>query len=572
MQPNGRDKSSKDKQPLRTNAKLSSATHPLPLAAILLVKRCKTLSLLALLAAISSGALLTLAFAPTSIWPLAIICPAVLLFICQRATTGRHAFFYGELFGFGFFGSGLSWIYVSLHTYGQANVALASFMTLLMVLVLAIYIACACYLLKRFFPRSSISQAILAFPCLWVLAEWLRGWLFTGFPWLFLGYSQIHTPLRGLAPIMSVYGLSWIVAASSGLLVVLAHTISTWFNQFRQNSHAEKITSSTENNLNVPRPQRSGIFAHCNFPLFTATVALILIWLIAASLANKPWTQSTGKTLRVSLVQGDIPIMLKWRTDQAERSLQKYTQLSATQWRSDLVIWPEAAVTFPQTDAQPYLLQLAAQAKKYHSTLLAGIPIQQEDHYYNGMLAIGQNTGVYLKRHLVPFGEFIPFRNLIAWLSDYLQIPMSDFSAGDRYQTLIRINTTTLATFICYEIAYPTEVLDSLPAGQVIVVISDDSWFGKSLAARQHLQIAQMRALETGRPLVMATNDGLTAVVDAFGTIQTLAPPYQTAVLSASIIPRQGSTPWVRSGIYPWTVVLFSLLLIAYLWQRRRLL
>ena len=254
---------------------------------------------------------------------------------------------------------------------------------------------------------------------------------------------------------MSVYGISWVVAASSGLLIVIVNILANRFYQPAQNSSSRKISSPLKNNFGVPLPRRTGIFARFNFPLATATVALILIWLMAAGLADKSWTQPTGKTVRISLVQGNIPIMLKWQTAQAERSLQKYTQLSTPLWHSDLVIWPEAAVTFPQAEAQPYLLQLAGQAKKHQSTLLTGIPIQQENHYYNGMLAIGQNTGIYLKRHLVPFGEFIPFRNLIDWLDDYLQIPMSDFSAGTRYQPLIDLNSTKLATFICYEIAYP---------------------------------------------------------------------------------------------------------------------
>jgi apolipoprotein N-acyltransferase len=509
-------------------------------------KRLYLLPTLTLLA----GAATTLAFAPFAFWPLAFITPAILVLCCYHASP-KQALLYGWLFGFGFIGTGISWVYISLNVYGEAPPVLAGIMTLIMIAVLASYIGIACYLLNRFFPHARISKWLLAFPCLWVIAEGARQWILTGFPWLLLGYSQIDTPLRGLAPITSVYGVSWMVAATSGALAI---TLRACVTRFKKHS----IVSDGQNTVR-PYNQKS---------LLYTLILIIALWLAAVALSSVQWTKPASKPITVSLVQGDIPTSLKWEAAQAEKTLRTYQQLTAPHWGNELIIWPEGAVTFLQTEAQPYLQQLAQRAKAHDSTLLTGIPIQQGNRYYNGMLAMGEGSGMYLKRHLVPFGEFIPFRSLIDWLQGYLQIPMSDFSPGERYQPLIRLDHTLLATFICYEIAYPTEVLDSLPAGQLLVVISDDSWFGKSIAAEQHLEIAQMRALETGRYLVMGTNDGITAIVNARGQVQALAPRYEATVLTGEITPMQGATPWVKTGFYPWAVLLLVLLLFAY-WRQR---
>jgi len=508
------------------------------------------------------GACLTLAFAPFDIWPLAIVCPALLLILWQD-TSPKHAFFTGALFGLGFFSTGVSWVYVSLHDYGQANAVLAGILTFLMIVVLLSYTAFSGYLLNRYFSRSHMTRYLLAFPSLWVLAEWCRGWVFTGFPWLYLGYSQLNTPLAGLAPIVSVFGVSWVVAATAGMLACIYPRIVPimvgWIKRdFRRNPPMVGAGGLRYEN-HIPNPP------YVLYPL----LFILVLWLGSFVLSYIHWTKPDGAPLSVSLVQGNIPQTLKWTPDQVEKTLTAYEELTAPHWNSQLIIWPEAAITVFQNQAEDYLAYLNKTAAAHHSTLITGIPLTENNQSYNGMIALGDGTGTYKKRHLVPFGEFIPLRFLLAWLNDYVQIPMSDFSRGERYQSLIQANHIPIAAFICYEIAYPSEVLDALPEGKLLVVISDDSWFGKSIAPPQHLQIAQMRALETGRYLLMGTNDGVTAIINPKGQISASLPPFTITVLNGTVQPMSGSTPWVRIGMYPVMIMMLLFLWVAW-WRRKK--
>lgn len=487
------------------------------------------------------GASLTGAFAPFNIWPLAIICPALLLLLLQN-TSAKKAFLTSALFGFGFFSTGVSWVYVSLHDYGQANAALALLLTFLMILVLLSYTALAGYLLNRYFPHQNLTRYLLAFPSLWVLSEWCRELVFTGFPWLLLGYSQLNTPLSGLAPLASVFGVSWAVAATAGGLVFCCSRIAIKSGGLRLKS----------------------TFNPCD--IFYALIFITFLWSASFVLKKITWTQPDGAPLSVTLVQGNIAQTLKWTPDQIEKTLAIYEQLTQPHWKNQLIIWPEAAITVLQAQAKDYLQRINHIAVTHHSTLITGIPITENNQTYNGMIALGNGTGAYKKRHLVPFGEFIPLRFLLDWLDNYVQIPMSDFSRGERYQPLIQANHIPIAAFICYEIAYPDEVLDALPEGKLLIVISDDSWFGKSIAATQHLQIAQMRALEMGRYLLAGTNDGITAIINPQGKISAIAPSSTATVLSGNIQPMSGSTPLIRIGIYPVMGLMFLLLGIA--WRR----
>ncbi len=489
------------------------------------------------LAAFIFGALLPLAFAPFHLFPFSLLCPAALLWLwlnCQP----RRAFMRGGLFGLGLFGVGVSWVYISLSVYGQANMWLAGLLTLLMILILTFYIAINGYLLTRLFPNNNLSKCLLAFPAFWVLFEWLRSWLLSGFPWLFLGYSQLTYPLSHFAPIIGVYGVSLLVAFTSAAFVVLI---------------------KMRKRLRVVLP---------------LLLLLAIFWVGGIELKSVQWTTAKGPVIPVSLVQGNIPQQIKWDHDQTAETLALYKKLTLQQLANpafaatgQIIVWPEAAVTSTQTEATDYLMAMAAILKSHHSTLITGIPIQEGDRFYNGMLALGNGHGIYLKRHLVPFGEYMPLRSLLLWLKNYVEIPMSDFSSGPRRQPLLTANGLSVATFICYEIAYPEEVLDGLPAGQLLVTVSDDSWFGRSLAPPQHIEMAQMRALETGRYLLMATNDAITAIISPTGQALQFAPPFQQFVLTGKIQAMVGSTPWVIIGIYPILALLLLLLIIAFIYQ-----
>lgn len=472
-----------------------------------------------------AGALLPLAFAPFGIYTLAIISPAILL-ASWLWVSPRRAFVRGLLFGLGFYNVGASWIFISLHTYGYASVGFAGFATFLFILLFAVYSGIQGWFLNRFYPTNTLSKLLLAFPGSWVILEWIKSWLFTGFPWLFLGYSQINSPLRGLAPIVGVYGISLAVVFTSAVLVALSY-----FNNLR-------------------------------WRLFLIGSTLTL-WLISAALSHIHWTHPQNKILKVSLVQGDIKQEIKWKPERIQEILNLYQSMTIQHWDSDIIIWPEAAVTILNVDAKKYLAGLDQDAKSHHSAVLTGIPIYTNRQYYNGVIAVGNAQGMYLKRHLVPFGEYVPLRSILKIFSQYVQIPMGDFSKGPQQQPLIRLDGIPIANFICYEIAYANEVLPLLPQAQLLVTVTDDSWFDQSIASAQHLEMAQMRALETGRYLLFSTNNGITAIIDSRGKLQSTAPKDQPYVLTGTALAMTGSTPLVIIGIYPIILLSFLFLLIA---------
>lgn len=479
------------------------------------------------------GGLLPLAFAPFNIDVIALIIPGLLLYLWLPVSPKR-ALWRGWLFGLGFFGVGVSWVYISIHTFGQGNIVLSGIASLLMVAILAIFPAIQGYFLNRFFPHPTITKCIFAFPSSWVLLEWLReSFLSTGFPWLYLGYSQMDSFLRGFAPIGSVYAVSFAVVLTNGLLISL-----TLFEKKRR-------------------------------WLWILPLLLVFVWAAGFALNKIHWTQPNGSPIQVSLIQGDIPQTLKWSREQVIDTLNLYRNLTEKNWDSPLIVWPEAAITILQTQAKGYIDLLASEAKLHNVTIISGIPIVLDEHYYNGMLAFGNSQSMYLKNHLVPFGEFMPFRSLLNWLDRYVQIPMSDFSAGKKNQPPFIVNGIRIAPFICYEIAYPTEVVNSIDHSQLIVVLTDDSWFGRSIAPMQHLQIAQMRALETGRYLLMSTNNGETAIINAQGKIQQTVPSFSQNVLTGKINFMVGETPWMIFKIYPLIIIMLIMLLIAYILQRR---
>lgn len=477
-----------------------------------------------------AGALLPLAFAPLNFFPLAFLSPAILL-ACWLLVSAKRAFWRGWLFGVGFYGVGISWIYVSLHVYGNASVFFAALTTLLFVISFALYFAVQGYLYNRFFPNNNLCKIILVFPVSWVLFEWIRSWLFTGFPWLLLGYTQINTALRGLAPLFGVFGISLTVTFSAALLVAIFY--------FRKIS------------LKI-------VFI----------ILLVLLWLSSYALSKIHWSKPAGQTIKVSLVQGNIPQELKWQPKQIQNILATYVQLTEKNWDSDIIVWPECAIPIPDTEIKEFLQQLAEQAKQHHATLITGIPVQQEFYYYNGIITLGNGSGVYLKHHLVPFGEYLPLRAIFEIFKNNVQIPMSDFGRGAKVQPNLIANGIHIAPFICYEIIFPTEVINQLQNAKLLLLVTDDSWFGNSMALPQHLEMGQMRALETGRYLLFDSNSGITAIINAAGEIQSIAPAFTPYVLKDNVQPMTGITPFVFWGNYPIMIVTIALLTIG--WFRRK--
>jgi apolipoprotein N-acyltransferase len=475
--------------------------------------------------ALMSGALLTLAFAPFNLFPLAIIAPALLLGTWLNVTPKR-AFWRGWFFGLGLFSTGVYWVYISIHTFGNAPVWMASLITSGFIALLSLFPALVGYQLNRYFPLTNSLRLLCAFPGLWIFWEWFRSLIFTGFPWLSLGYSQISTPLRGYASLLGVYSVSLVVIMSSGLLV----------------------------NAILLRKERKQTLINI--------AALILIWIIGSGLCLVSWTKPLGSPIQVSLIQGNIAQEIKWSPEQVQPTLDRYTALTQTAWHSQIIIWPEAAIPLPLSEADDFVNALSKEAYAHHTAIIAGIPIKREDEdsYYNAAVVIGNGHGFYLKKRLVPFGEYTPFHNFLGPLLDKLQIPMSNFTAAKQPSPSITVNNIEIATFICYEIAFPEQVRTLRENIGILLTISNDAWFGNSIASAQHLQIAQMRSVEMARPSLFVSNTGITAIITAKGKIQAEAPPNQPYVLTGNIQPRVGTTPWQTVGMDPLLIIILSLI------------
>lgn len=477
------------------------------------------------------GAVLPCAFAPLSFWPLALVIPAGLFWLWYGQTPAQ-AFRSGFLFGLGLFGVGVSWVYVAIHVFGNSPSAVAGLLTTIFVAVLALVIAVQGWLSAhciRYLPDTGyrpILAYIWVFPTLWLMFEWLRGWLFTGFPWLNLGYSQIDSPLAGFAPVLGVYGLTAFVVVCAGGLLLLWH----------------------------------GRYARLSI------LSLLMITGVGGwFLAQQEWTAALDDPISVAIVQGNQDQLTKWDENKILSQMQAYVNLSEPYWEDhDLIIWPENALTILYADAPTeFKTYLRDKVTKYQTDLIIGLPYGDNKTYYSSLLVLGAHESVYHKRHLVPFGEFVPLQAVLRGLVDFFDLPMSGFSAGNKRQAPLVAAGQPLAPSICYEDAFGDEVIDFLPSATILVNGSNNAWYGDSWAPHQHLQIARMRALETGRMLMRATTNGISAVVDHHGQVVQASPQFAQHVISAEVQPRQGATPYVRFGNWPVLAVMgLSLLLM----------
>jgi apolipoprotein N-acyltransferase len=472
-----------------------------------------------------AGLLGPLAFAPFNLYPLAVLGPVLLFASCRELSVGQ-AFRRGWLFGVGLFGAGVSWVYVAIHDFGDAGVPLALFLTALFVAILSLYPALLAAGVTFWFPEDNQRKYLFVWPAAWVVIEWCRGWFLTGFPWLNLGYSQIESPLRGLAPVLGVYGVSLAVACTAGW------GLAAWYGSGRSR--------------------------------FVVLGSLGMLWGAAALLTSVTWTQPYGEPLQVSLVQGNIPQAVKWQPEQVQHTLERYWQLTAEHWESDLIVWPESALTaFYHQVESDYLAALTAAARHHKTDLLLGIPIYERktQKIYNSMISLGSQQAFYHKRHLVPFGDYLPFEEQLRGLIGFFDLPMSSFSSGPKQQPLLSAVGHPVATSVCYEDAFGEEVITALPEARFLVNATNNAWYGNSLAPHQHLQISRMRALETGRDLVRVTTNGISAIIDAQGRLLATSVQFQAEVLTGFVQPQAGATPYVLWSNGP--VVGLSLLMLA---------
>jgi apolipoprotein N-acyltransferase len=484
------------------------------------------------LAVLLAGALAVTAFAPYGWYPVAILSLAV-LFSQWLKDSPRRAMLHGGLFGLGFFGTGVSWVFVSVYTYGHVPVAASILVTVVFVSVLSLYPALLGYLLGRVRAAAGGLLPLPVFAAGWIVAEWLRGWLFTGFPWLNIGSSQVDSLLAAYAPVVGVYGVGLALALSAAFLVAV-----------------------------IRGRQR-----------LASLLFLIVIWAGAWFVDRLEWTSPVEENLRVALVQGNISQEEKWLPENVEKTLARYTELSFSRQDIDLVIWPETAIpAFYHQVTDSFIPYLESRLQERDMSMLTGIPLldKTEWKYYNTVVSVGAKRMFYYKRHLVPFGEYLPLRGIIGTTLDALAVPNADFSRGDDAQQLIEVAGYAVGTSICFEVAFSEEVAAQLPQAALLVNVSNDAWFGDSLAPHQHLEMARMRSMETGRPMLRATNTGISAIIDYDGAILARSAQFETAVVTGTIAPRQGATPYVRFGNVPVIGLCSILLLLAWLVRRPR--
>lgn len=475
------------------------------------------------------GVLVPFAFAPFDLWPLALL-GIGLAGELLRGHSPRRTAWLAWCHGFGLWGFGTWWLYVSIHDYGYTPPWLATPMVAGLAGVMALLFA----LLGWIYARFHLTRApLLALPALWVLGEWLRSWLLTGFPWLFTGYAFIDTPLAGFAPLTGVFGVSLIAVFTALALVRAAADRRAW-------------------------------------PTVAVAAAL---WAGGLGLQQIEWTRPTGESLSVSIVQGNIPQESKWQLEWRDKTVDIYRQLSKSEWGRDLVIWPEAAVPMFYHEAVDAMAEMEDNALTGHSAFVTGIPwlevdeARREFRIYNAIMASGEGSGVFFKQRLVPFGEYIPLEDWLRGAIPFFDMPMTSFTEGPPDQAPLRVQKLALGPMICYEIAYPDLVRRIAGSSDVLTTISNDGWFGRSIGPHQHFQMVRMRALENGREVIRATNNGISAIIDSRGRVREQAPSFQRLVLRANVNGYQGLTPFMVLGSLP---VLAACALLLVLARRRK--
>lgn len=490
---------------------------------------------LAYLAAALAGAANVFAFAPFGWFFIPFLSVALLLLLVDAGSPRRAAKF-GLVFGAPWFGGGMYWLYISLHDFGQAPALLALSIMVALMLVMAAYYALFCWLLVRYAPAQHAGRFVVFAPAAWLLLEWIRGWFLSGFPWFALGYSQTDSWLAGYAPVAGVFGTSFFVALAAGALALLVKGV-----------RRDKVV---------------------------AVVLLLAIPLGGWFLQAVEWTQPGG-SLRVALMQGNVAQDQKWEPDALIPTMQKYWALTENAPDVDLFVWPEAAIPalYHQLD-RGYYAQVEDELLQSEQRLLTGTLVHDFDKrvYYNSAVVLGASERrFYSKRHLVPFGEYFPVPAFVREWLRLMNLPYSDFETGTDGSALKISPDLSVAVMICYEAVFGEELITALPEADLLVNISNDGWFGRSIGPLQHFQVSRMRAIETGRWLVRATNTGVSAIVDEHGKVLERLPQFETRVLEGDVQLREGATPYVKMG--NWFAVTLSslaLLLLGVNARRRR--
>lgn len=436
------------------------------------------------------------------------------------------------MWALGFFTAGIHWVGVSILDFGGLPVPVAGLLVVLLCAYLALYPALCAYLVNRFASHSSLLRYFIAFPAIWLITDWLRGWVMTGFPWLQLGYSQMDNPLVNYAPILGVEGIT---------VMVCLLTASLYY-----------------------------IYRERKFIIPAAVITVIIF--SAVTLNDQQWTTPQASK-SVALVQGNTDQDEKWLPEKRTDILNEYLKLSLDHTDADIIIWPESAIPALEFQVKNYLDYVSELMRQSNTTLITGIINYQRvndiDEYYNAVIVLGQPekkenhspvNDRYYKNKLLPIGEFVPFEDLLRPIAPLFNLPMSSFQRGGEEQLNLAASNVHIATAICYEIAFnQTLVKTVIPETGFILTVSNDAWFGTSIGPDQHLEIARMRAFEFQRPVIRSTNTGITAIYDAQGQEVGRIPQFEKAVLRATVTPYEGTTPFNRYGNSPLLILAFLL-------------
>lgn len=475
-----------------------------------------------------SGLVLPFSFAPTAWW-VAALGSLVVLYALLQSATPKQALWLGWLFGLGYFGIGVHWVYFSLHLFGAAIAPLAALLTLLFVLVMTVFPSLTAYIWVRAKRQNTPLANAFLFAALWVLAELLRGKIMNGFPWILIGYSQTSGPLAHLAPVVGVYGLSFFVVLSACAAVAF-------------------VSGSTR--------LRVGSF-----------VVIVVPILLSVATKNVDFSQADGEALNIRMVQANIPQEMKFSQGRLESSLRNYTSMTQQPGieNIDLVVWPETAIPTYFDQVETVMSSFVSSMDAQGVDVLSGGFQRVGDDVYNAVKQLGGAQAVYQKRHLVPFGEYMPLRFILDFASKFIVIPMADLAAGSGPHVPIDIQGVNVGISICYEDVYGEEMRALLPDSQLLINVSNDAWFGDSAAPHQHEQKARMRALEFARPLVRVTNTGVSSAIDFRGQVVGRIFHNTAGIMDVQVQPRSGLTPYARTGNWPVFFISMVILLVALL-------
>ncbi len=480
------------------------------------------------LLALFAGVLSVAAFAPLAWWWLLPLCLGTLFHLWMQPG-GRRGFLLGLCFGFGQFGVGVSWVYISIHGFGGMPPVLAGLCVFGLVLILALFPALTGLLQDRFRSFHPAARLVALVPACWLLLEWVRGWLFGGMPWLSTGYSLMETPFSGFAPLGGVYLVGLLTLASAGALA-------------------------------LGLGQRGRALAWLSLPA--------VLWIAGLGVDRVQWSTPTGAPIRVAVIQNNVPLRDKWNANIRPSIISEYMERSREQTDRDLVVWPESAIPgYLENLPRVFWEALAVHPADFAFGALHRPPPGED--YYNTIAVVSDELHLYNKQHLVPFGEYFPFQRLLDPILRHLTMPMADFTPWRDPQEPLPMAGHRAAASICFEDAFPHEWRSQVAAAGFLLNVSEDMWFGDSLAPHQRLQMARFRARESERPMVRSSNNGLSSLIDWRGNITTIAPQFEKAVVRGEIQPRTGETPFIRWGDWLAVLLAVAMLLAGLLFGRR---